>query len=102
MSESNSLYIPKRVLVNASGIDEKNVNADIKSGALKLNENGNIWYRQATQYVCQKWEQGKTDMYDPNGGEPDHNFSSRILSILDDEIGVSNLSFKWNGRSNQS
>lgn len=102
MPENNSLYIPKRVLVYASGIDEKTINADIKSGALRFNENGYIWYREAIQYVCKKWEQGKTEMYDPNGGEPDHNFSSRVMSILDDEIAASNLSFRWNERSNKS
>jgi hypothetical protein len=44
----------------------------------------------------------KTYMYDPNGGEPDYNFSSRILSILDDEIAASNLSLRWNGGSSKS
>ena len=102
MSKNNSLYIPKRVLVLASGIDEKTVNSDINNGILKLGESGYIWYREATQYVCKKWEQGKTNMYDPNGGEPDHNFSSRVLSILDDEIAASNLSLRWNGGSSKS
>ena len=98
MSKNKSLYIPKWMLICASGIEERIVNSDIKDGILSLSKDGYIWYREASQYVCKKWEQGKTKMYNPNGGEPDHNFSSRVLSILDDEIGVSNVSLKWNKR----
>ena len=57
-----------------------------------------IWYREAAQYVCKKWAEGKTLMYDPNGGEPDNNFSSRILSILDDEIAATKLTLSWGSR----
>ena len=101
MSKNNSLYIPKRVLIHASGIDEKTIDADIKNNNLKLTEDGYIWFRVAAQYVCEKWAGGKTTMYDPNAGEPDHNFSSRVLSLLDDEIGVSNLSFIWKSGSDK-
>ena len=37
-------YIPKHVLVHASGIDEKIINSDIKDGKLQTNQQGFIWY----------------------------------------------------------
>jgi len=90
-----SLYIPKKVLIHASGIDKKIVDADIKNNILKMDENGYIWYREAAQYVCKKWADGKIEMYDPNGEEPDKNFSSRVLSILDDQIAENKLTLSW-------
>lgn len=95
MSSKNSLYITKEVLEHASGLDVAEMKKDIESGKLILDKNGMVWYRTASQYVMDKWSEGKAKMYDPNGGEPDHNFSSRVLSILDDEIAVSNLIFTW-------
>ncbi len=101
MTKNNSLYIPKRVLVLVSGIDEKIIEADIRSSLLRINTEGLIWYRDASQYVCAKWNEGKILMYDPNGGEPDNNFSSRILSFLDDAIGSSSLFLEWKSGSNK-
>jgi hypothetical protein len=95
MPKNNSLYITKRILELASGIDKKMIDNDIAEGLIRVNDDGLIWYRTASQYVTNKWQDGKVNMYDPNMGEPDHNFSSRVLSLLDDDIAAGNVSITW-------
>ena len=95
MKSFRSLYIPIHILVTASGIERTIITRDISSGLLPTKEKKYIWYRDAIQYVFKKWEEGKTDMYDPHGVDVDNNIQSRILSRIDDEIGVDNLAFAW-------
>lgn len=88
------LFLPKKLLISASGIDPKIIAADEKSGKLDFDEQGNIWYHNALNYVVDKWEEGAL-MYSPISEKEEHNFASRVLSRLDDQISAGNLEMVW-------
>jgi len=80
------LYITKKQLHHSSGLDEKIIDKDIKDGVLQTaNDKGElIWYLDAINYVCDKWNNGLL-MYDPNNGSSGQkNFGERLLGLLDD------------------
>lgn len=91
---SRGLYFPIRILVIASGIDEKQIAKDIKSGMLR-SANGFVWYRDAAQYVYNAWDKGTASMYPPYSDDVDQSFAMRVLSLMDDEIAVENLTVEW-------
>ena len=89
-----SLYIPIRIVAYASGIDEQQIHRDIQNGNLR-SDNGVVWYRDAAQYVYEKWRQGKVLMYEPYSDNVDQSFAMRVLSLMDDAIAAGNLTVKW-------
>lgn len=93
---AQGLHIPKDLLILASGLDKKAVEADIKSGKLvMIPGKDEIGYHEALVYVFMKWKEGKDEMYPPYSDEPEHSFAARILSHLDDQIAVENLEMTW-------
>ena len=91
---SRGLYFPIRILAIASGIDEKQIAKDVKSGMLR-SANGVVWYRDAAQYVYNEWDKGTAQMYPPYSDDVDQSFAMRVLSLMDDEIAVENLTIEW-------
>lgn len=91
---SMSLYIPIRIVAYASGIDERQISQDIQNGNLR-SDNGVVWYRDAAQYVYEKWNQGKVLMYEPYSDDVERSFAMRVLSLMDDAIATGNLTLKW-------
>ena len=93
---AQGLHIPKDLLIIASGLDKKVVNADIKSRKLvMIPGKDDIWYHEALVYVFRKWKEGEDEMYPPCSNEPEQSFAARILSHLDDQIAVENLEMTW-------
>lgn len=91
----NGLFIPISLLVNASGISESTIKKDVKNSVLSADSQGYIWYRDAITYVFEKWESGKTEMYNPYCDDNKNSFASRVLDMIDDEIAVDHLSAEW-------
>ena len=97
MSIYNSLYIPKELLIKASGIQKDVVDKDEASGIITF-QDGFIWYNNAISYVTRKWSEGKTQMYPPISNDQEHSFPTRILSLLDDELASGRLKMEWKKR----
>ena len=93
---AQGLHLPKDLLILASGLDKKVIEADIKSRKLVLIPGKDeIWYHDALNYVFDKWKEGKDLMYPAFSDEPENSFAARVLSHLDDQIAVENLEMTW-------
>ena len=97
MSINNSLYIPKEMLIIASGLDEKEISRDEADNVLCFVD-GFIDYRSALVYVDRKWKEGKSQMFPPYSEDPNSSFASRVLGLIDDEIATGGLKMEWKKR----
>ena len=92
------LRLPKDLVISASGIGKNIIDDDIRQGILFADKNNDIWYHDALNYVAEKWNEGKTIMYDPLRDEGECSFAARVLSRIDDQISVGNLELIWKRR----